>query len=95
MFCFDGANHSYNGHSSKTEGTLNVFHSNLDFRLNDKTALWIKGSGGSGKTTFLNIVSGQLVPSIGVVMRPLRAVILMSMMARGIDCDCYFERGGI
>ena len=70
MFCFDGANHSYNGHSSKTEGTFNVFHSNLDFRLTDKTALWIKGSGGSGKTTFLNIVSGQLVPSIGVVMRP-------------------------
>lgn len=60
MFIFEGVNHKYK---------KIVFKSNLDLNLNEHTKLWIKGKGGSGKSTFLDIIAGHLEPTIGNLIK--------------------------
>ncbi len=53
---------------SDTNGKRNVIFEKVSFELNQGAVLRLSGSSGSGKTTFMNVMSGLIKPDSGSVL---------------------------
>ena len=53
---------------SDTNGKRNVIFEKVSFELNQGAVLRLSGASGSGKTTFMNVMSGLIKPDSGSVL---------------------------
>ena len=43
---------------------------NLNLKISSQKCVWLKGSNGSGKTTFLEFLAGLYLPESGLIINP-------------------------
>lgn len=80
-----------NGINFAYRGQMRLWEKPLDFKLYSNDRIHIRGGNGSGKTTFVKLLTGMLPPSDGEIKRADFNWIYLDQNYSKVDVDCSIE----